>query len=114
MNSFELWLLFPKLYRWSHGYAVAVGCVFAAELAYELGLLTKEDIQLHRDAFAAVGLPTSYNGVSFEALLNVMHSDKKVRQGKLRFVLLEGICSPATYEVSIDDLRVVAERLGMV
>lgn len=101
-------------YRWSHGYAVAVGCVFAAELAYELGLLTNEDIQLHRDAFAAVGLPTSYNGVSFEALLNVMHSDKKVRQGKLRFVLLEGICSPATYEVSIDDLRVVAERLGMV
>lgn len=101
-------------YRWSHGYAVAVGCVFAAELACELGLLTSEDVQLHRDAFAAVGLPTSYSGVSFEALLNVMYSDKKVRQGKLRFVLLNGVCSPATYEVSAEQLRAVAERLGML
>lgn len=34
-------------FRWRHGNAVAVGCVYAAELSHILGYLDQEDVDLH-------------------------------------------------------------------
>lgn len=100
-------------YRWSHGQAVSVGCVFAAELARDLGLLSENEVALHRQLFEMVGLPVSYCGVAVEDLIRVMFSDKKVRHGQLRFVLLHGIGHPHTVQVSESHVRAVAQRLGM-
>lgn len=100
-------------YRWRHGEAVAVGCVFAAELARERGLLDEEAVKVHRDILAANGLPVSYDGASFEELLEVMMTDKKVRAGTLRLVLLDGMHNPATFEVSPRELREPAKRVGI-
>jgi 3-dehydroquinate synthase len=80
-------------YRWRHGEAVAVGLVFAAELAGQAGLLDRDDVELHRRLVAALGLPTSYAG-DWAALQGVMRVDKKARGATLRFVVLDGLGKP--------------------
>ncbi|TKJ33774.1 3-dehydroquinate synthase [Blastococcus sp. CCUG 61487] len=80
-------------FRWRHGEAVAVGLVFAAELAGQAGLLTPDEVARHRDLVGAMGLPTSYAG-DWAALQQVMRLDKKARGASLRFVVLDGIGNP--------------------
>lgn len=95
-------------YRVRHGEAVAIGCVFAAEMAAHLGMLTAKEAQTHREVFDATGLPTSYEGDPSQ-LVELLYSDKKTRGGQLRFVLLDSIGSAATYPVSAETaLRVAA------
>jgi shikimate kinase / 3-dehydroquinate synthase len=81
-------------YRWRHGDAVAVGMVFAAELAHAAGVLDDTGVQRHRELLAMVGLPVSYTGGTWPELLEAMTHDKKVRGNALRFVLLEDIGRP--------------------
>lgn len=83
-------------YAWRHGEAVSVGCVFAAEVAHHLGRLDRGALALHRQAFEAVGLPTSFpeGAGRLEELTEAMLSDKKVRAGCIRMVLLDGIGRP--------------------
>lgn len=83
-------------YQWRHGEAVAVGCVFAAEVARCCGLLDADTVRLHREAFQAVGLPCTFppGAGHWEDLAQTMLSDKKVRGGVLRLVLLEAVGMP--------------------
>ncbi len=86
-------------FRWRHGNAVAVGMVFAAELAQILGYLDAEDVSYHRSLLDSLGLPTSWQSredpdAAFERVLNLMHRDKKARGNMLRFVILDGISNP--------------------
>jgi 3-dehydroquinate synthase len=76
-------------FGWRHGEAVAVGLVFAAELAVRAGLLARADADRHRELIAAMGLPTRYAG-DWERLRSVMRVDKKARGASLRFVVLDG------------------------
>ncbi len=76
-------------------------------------MLTEADIDAHREMFELAGLPTSYSGASLEALLGIMMSDKKVRGGTLRFVLLEGLHTPRTVEITAEQLRVPARKVGI-
>jgi len=80
-------------FGWRHGEAVAVGLVFAAELAGQAGLLTRADVDRHRDLVAAMGLPTRYSG-DWDRLQAVMRVDKKARGASLRFVVLDGLGNP--------------------
>ena len=86
-------------FRWRHGNAVAVGMVFAAELAQILGYLDAGDVEYHRSLLDSLGLPTSWQSredadSAFERVLNLMHRDKKARGNMLRFVILDGISNP--------------------
>ena len=95
-------------FAWRHGEAVAVGCVFAAEVAHRLGQIDAGTLALHREAFGAVGLPVSFpEGASgWTHLHAAMLSDKKVRAGVLRMVLLEqGVPDDASGEVAGTLLR---------
>jgi 3-dehydroquinate synthase len=80
-------------FGWRHGEAVAVGLVFAAELAGQAGLLSRADVERHRTLVAAMGLPTRYAG-DWERLQAVMRVDKKARGASLRFVVLDGLGNP--------------------
>ena len=80
-------------FGWRHGEAVAVGLVFAAELAGQAGLLSRADVDRHRGLVDAMGLPTRYAG-DWQRLQTVMRSDKKARGASLRFVVLDGIGNP--------------------
>ena len=81
-------------YSVRHGEAVAVGCVYVAELAARAGSLSREVADRHRTAFARVGLPTTYDAASFEELHDAMKVDKKARGSQLRFVVLDDLARP--------------------
>jgi 3-dehydroquinate synthase len=85
-------------YRWRHGAAVSVGMVFAAELARLTGRLDEATTDRHRDLLGRLGLPTSYVGDRWPALLDAMHRDKKARGATLRFVVLDGLARPGLLE----------------
>jgi 3-dehydroquinate synthase len=70
-----------------HGEAVAVGLVFAAELAAGLGRLTSADVDRCRAMLTGLGLPIrAPEGLSGGDLVAVMRRDKKA-SGGLTFVL---------------------------
>ncbi|MEP7159507.1 MAG: 3-dehydroquinate synthase [Dermatophilaceae bacterium] len=85
-------------YTWRHGDAVAVGMVYAAELARLAGRLTDDDVRVHREVIGGLGLPTGYVPGRWDALLNAMTRDKKTRGATLRFVVLDGIGHPGRLE----------------
>jgi 3-dehydroquinate synthase len=81
-------------YALRHGEAVAIGCVFVAELAARAGVLADEVVARHRSTFGRVGLPTSYSGATFAELRAAMAVDKKSRGDSLRLVVLDEIARP--------------------
>ena len=85
-------------YRWPHGAAISVGMVFAAELGRLAGRLDDETADRHRAILASLGLPTTYDGAAWPALLDAMKVDKKARGDRLRFVVLDGLAKPGILE----------------
>jgi 3-dehydroquinate synthase len=95
-------------YRVRHGEAIAIGMVFAAELARLDGRLDAAVVERHRSALAAARLPTSYDGAGWGSLHAVMRVDKKARGDTLRFVVLDDIGLPAILEDPDDSLLAAA------
>lgn len=79
--------------RWLHGEAVAMGMVTAALLSRRLGGLTDDDVERLVRLLRAYDLPVSPGTVDVDELLVAVGRDKKVRGGRLRFVLLRGLGS---------------------
>ena len=77
--------------RFLHGEAVSVGMMAAGHIAADLGMLPPGDLERQRRLLASYGLPTTAPGVDAGALRSAMLSDKKVRHGQVRWVLLNGI-----------------------
>jgi 3-dehydroquinate synthase len=70
-----------------HGEAVGLGMLAAGALSRHLGLWSAQDESRQRALIAAAGLPLSWPPLDPEAVLACLQGDKKVRQGKVRFVL---------------------------
>ena len=99
-------------YSWRHGEAVAVGCVFAAEIAHRNGNLSRDALALHRQSLEAVGLPTRFpeGEERWEELKEAMMSDKKVRSGRMRLVLLDDIARPVRVQAPADSVLLSAHE----
>ncbi|MEM1274644.1 MAG: 3-dehydroquinate synthase [Pseudomonadota bacterium] len=82
--------------RLLHGEAVALGCALAFELSARLGLCSQEDpsrVDAHLSAMKMMRQLSDIPGGLPDApeLLSLMGQDKKVVDGRLRFVLARGI-----------------------
>ena len=86
--------------RLFHGEGVAIGMVLAAELSAELGMIPQSDALRVKNHLAEVGLPTHLQDIAgfaqegladADALMALMAQDKKVKRGRLTFILLEAI-----------------------
>jgi 3-dehydroquinate synthase len=82
--------------RLLHGEGVAIGCALAFELSQRLGLCAQEAPSRVRAHLRAMGMKVDLRDIAgdlpgAEALLALMGQDKKVVDGKLRFVLASGI-----------------------
>jgi 3-dehydroquinate synthase len=73
--------------RWLHGEAVAIGMTMAARLAVELKLLAPADAQRQQQLLERLQLPVAQTAIAPEKLWALMQHDKKVEQGRLRFIL---------------------------
>lgn len=79
-------------YRLLHGEAVAIGLTAAAELSCKMGYMTEEEVMRVRNLLTAAKLPVEIpDYIDREKLVKKLYTDKKVRDGKLRFVLQQGI-----------------------
>ncbi len=79
-----------------HGEAVAIGMAMAFDLSARLGLCPEDDARRVRRHLAAVGLPRGLDALdgarlSPAALIAHMRQDKKVRDGRITFILARGI-----------------------
>ncbi|HQT72482.1 MAG TPA: 3-dehydroquinate synthase [Acidiphilium sp.] len=96
-----------------HGEAVAIGLVCAFDLSARLGhcdMAIAPRIAAH---LQAVGLPHRIGGWSAEALLGQMQRDKKMRDGRLAFVLARGIGAAFTSrEVPVEAVRATLIACG--
>jgi 3-dehydroquinate synthetase len=81
-----------------HGEAVAIGMRAAGLIAQELGLLGQDEFERQQRLIRTAGLPEDVSNVSVDDVLDATLSDKKVRGGKLRWVLLEGIGHAAVHD----------------
>ncbi len=77
--------------NWLHGEAVAAGTMQAAELSQRMGWLTAGEATRIEAIFKAANLPTKAPLLGMDRYLELMQSDKKVQDGKIRLVLQKGI-----------------------
>lgn len=82
--------------RLLHGEGVAIGCALAFELSQRLGLCAQEAPGRVRAHLRAMGMKVDIADIpgdlpDAEALLRLMGQDKKVVDGKLRFILARAI-----------------------
>jgi 3-dehydroquinate synthase len=70
-----------------HGEAVGLGMLAAGEISLALGLWHHGDQQRQRAVIAAAALPLTWPALDPQAVLACLQGDKKVRSGRVRFVL---------------------------
>ena len=100
-------------YTWRHGNAVGVGMMFAAHLAHERGLIDATLLDLHREILTLVGLPTSYEPGAFDELYEAMTHDKKNRDGRIRFVVLNALGSCTRLEdATVEEMRAAYDAIS--
>ncbi len=78
-------------FRIKHGNAVAIGMVVAARLSHRLGLLDEGGVKRLRHLIMQAGLSVEIPDLGIEEIMQAMQHDKKVREGRVEFVLLKSI-----------------------
>ena len=79
-------------YRLLHGEALSIGMAAMVLLSARLGYMSEEEEERVTKLYERVGLPTKIpDYIDREALVKKLYTDKKVRDGKLRFVIEKGI-----------------------
>lgn len=74
--------------NWLHGEAVATGMLMAADLSMRLGNLSGKDVERVDNILDMAMLPTrAPNHMDYDHFIELMAIDKKVRDGKINFVL---------------------------
>jgi 3-dehydroquinate synthase len=86
--------------RLFHGEGVSIGMVLAAEFSARLGMIAAADAARVERHLAEAGLPTHLQDIAgfaqegladADGLMALMAQDKKVKRGKLTFILLEAV-----------------------
>ncbi|MDP9173861.1 MAG: 3-dehydroquinate synthase [Planctomycetota bacterium] len=100
-------------FSYAHGEAIALGMTAAAYTSQKLGMIDAASTARIKALIDRAGLPTGGLKLDADRILEVMQSDKKVKSGRIRFVLLERIgqatvrddVPPALVREAIDSLR---------
>ncbi|MCD7728021.1 MAG: 3-dehydroquinate synthase [Ruminococcus sp.] len=88
-------------YRLLHGEAVAIGLLAECELSCSLGFMTSDEVARVKALLNNAQLSTDIpDYIDRNALVDKLYTDKKVRDGCLRFVLQDGIGRVKQFENS--------------
>ena len=96
-------------YKLLHGEAVSIGLVAQAMLSARLGYMSEEQENRVINLLKLAGLPVEIpDYIDREQLVKKLYTDKKVRDGKLRFVIEKGIgevveFAPGVYAKPIEE-----------
>ena len=70
-----------------HGEAISIGMKIAGDIATEKKLWLKEDSLRQNNLIESYGLPTQTPKIKNTEVVSILMGDKKVRDGKMRFIL---------------------------
>ena len=102
-------------YTLLHGEAVSIGLAAQARLSRSFGFMTYEEVARVERLLERAGLPVRIpEGIDRGALLKKLYTDKKVRDGKLRFVLQQGIGGIVQFGDNDFAKRISEEEIGAV
>ena len=101
-----------------HGQCVALGCVAAAYISFQRGLLSAEEFYEIRDMNVGFDLMFSVEDIDEKQILAITKSDKKMEGGKVKFILLKKIGKAfiehdVTDEEILDAIRFITYREDM-
>ncbi|WP_302625697.1 3-dehydroquinate synthase [uncultured Eubacterium sp.] len=89
-------------YKLLHGEALSIGMVAEVNLAKKMGYITEEERVRVVRLLERAGLPIMIpEYIDREALVKKLYTDKKVRDGKLRFVIQKGIGDIVEFEKGV-------------
>ena len=80
-----------KDFQLLHGQCVAIGLVSAAYISWKRDLLTEEEYNRIREGCLLYDLPVSAEGLDETAVLAATKKDKKMEQGQIKFILMDGL-----------------------
>lgn len=109
-------------YRLLHGEAVAIGLVAACALSVKYGYMSAEEAKRVEELLEKAGLPTGIpDYIDRKELVKKLYTDKKVRDGRLRFVLQKGIGNVLEFEPGVfakpvseeDAAEIISEMKGI-
>jgi len=78
-------------FRMAHGGAVSIGMVAAATISNKMGIFSDDGFDRLKRLIARFGLPLEISGQKADDILQTMKHDKKVTDGRIRFVLPKAI-----------------------
>lgn len=78
-------------FRLLHGQCVGIGMISAAYISLKRGLLKEQEYAIIRDGCHSFGLPLSVSGLKEEDILAATKKDKKMENGTVKFILMDGI-----------------------
>lgn len=94
-------------YRLLHGEALAIGLTAEVKLAYKLGYMTEAQrddvIMLLKKACLPTDIP---DYIDREKLVKKLYTDKKVKNGQLRFVIQKGIGDVVEFEDGVFAVKI--------
>lgn len=91
-----------KHFELMHGECVALGAVAAAYISWKHELLSMEEYYEIRDMFVPFNLPITVDHIDPEEILKLTKSDKKMAEGKIKFVLLKKV-GKAVIDANVSD-----------
>lgn len=96
----------------NHGEAVAIGMSIAGKIAVKMGYWSEEESERQDQLIFKAGLPKTVPPMlEIEDILEALKSDKKVKNGKVRFVLPQKIgAATVTDEVTPETLTEVIQQ----
>ncbi|MBO6140959.1 MAG: 3-dehydroquinate synthase [Ruminococcus sp.] len=100
-------------YKLLHGEAVSIGLIAQARLGLSLGFMTGEQVERVEKLLKRAHLPVEIpEYIDKEELLDKLYTDKKVRNGRLRFVLEDGIGKMKCFADNNYGLEITREQIA--
>lgn len=75
----------------THGACVGVGTIAAAYLSLKRGLIPQDELARIEELETYFVIPAKVSGITPEEVVQTTHSDKKMENGHIKFILLEAI-----------------------
>lgn len=102
-------------YKLLHGEAVSIGIVMQARLGETLGFISHENVLRVEDLLKKAGLPVEIpDYINKAELIKKLYTDKKVRNGKLRFVFQKEIGEMMCFAENNYGLEISEEQIAKI
>lgn len=96
-----------KNFELYHGECVALGTIAAAYISWKREMLSMEEYYEVRDMFVPFYLPITVDDIDPQEILKLTKSDKKMKAGQIRFILLKKI-GKAVIDSTVTDEEIIA------